>query len=298
MPKKIYYSQPLKYQWNDLYGAQKKNAPYLSGEQIFKILKRNLLLVPETTYEIAVSKQLAISGLELWWRDFKAEVMHIYFLDKQLRDFLMEMPLSDLEGIKKFLHSQGTTADVWHYYSNGKSTQVTYQFALHIPYDSVGYAFSLSLEEEGSIDLYYSLGENGGRMSNKFYADVLKRQDDISRTHANIFRLAINTIAYMKCFPDCVSEGVPQNLFVKNGEPLNKLSVSLQLAEKIKDTDHPTRSRIPHFRRGHFRLLRSDRYAHKKGELIFIADTMVKGKAKTVATSPEIDKFRDDSTED
>lgn len=290
MSRRIYYSKPLKYFWQELYGKQKKLMPFLTNDQIYAILKRDLLNYNAKSYEEAVSKQMAISGLELWRIDARGELVHIYFLNQQLRDFLMETPLSDLEGIKNFLYAQGNVVDVWHTYSNSKTSRISYSFALHIPYESVGYAFSLSLEEDGSIELAYSLDENGGRMSDKFYADVLKQQDEISRIHANIFRLAINTLAYMKCFPECVTDGVPQNLFTRD-ENLNNRNVTLGLAETIVDTGNPSRSRIPHFRKGHFRVLKSDRFTNKKGQIIFIADTMVKGKAKTVALTTEIDKF-------
>lgn len=296
MPKKVYYSKPLKYFWHEVYGVQKNLTPFLTDDQIFVILKRNLLNAPETNYEGAVTKQLAISGLELWRKDAKGELVHIFFLDKHLRDFLMATPLSDLEGIKRFLYEEGKTTDVWHYYSNTKTSRVSFQFALHIPFESVGYAFSLGVEEDGSLELFYSLGENGGRMSDKFYTDVRKQQDESSQIHAKFFRLAINTIAYMNCFPDCVTDGVPQNLFTRD-ENLTIKNVTLQVSDKVKEIDGQPRSRIPHFRSGHFRVLKSDRYTHKKGQVIFIADTMVKGKAKTVETANDLDKFHNNSIE-
>src|SRR5690606_13688017 len=111
---------------------------------------------------------------------------------------------------------KGQTRSVFHLYSNKQSNHIVFQFALHIPYESEGYAFSLSVEEDGSLELYYSLAENGGRMSDKFYKEVNKKKDDISITHSKMFRLAINTIAYMSCFPECVDDGVPENLLIRS----------------------------------------------------------------------------------
>ena len=80
---------------------------------------------------------------------------------------------------------------------------------LHIPYETNGYAFSLSLYEDDSIELYFSHGDQSGRHSNKFYKEGNKQKDDKSFALSKMFRLVINTMAYMKCFPECVSEGIP-----------------------------------------------------------------------------------------
>lgn len=295
MSRKVYYSRPLKYFWKHLYGTQKKLTPDFTDEQVFYSLKRNLLVNPIGNGETQESRQLVISGLELWRTDSKGELLHIFFLDKQLRDFLEDTPLSDLDGIKKFLYENGQSNDVFHTYSNIKSEHTIYKFALHLPYEADGYAFSFSIEEDGAVELYFSQGENGGRMSDKYYTELNKKNDQISLTILKMFRLAINTIAYMKCFPDCVAEGVPNNLFEKSVGKADR-NVTFQLSEKIKDIGNSSISKIPHFRKGHFRLLQSDYFAKKKGEVIFVAETMVKGKAKTVSMSPEIDEFTSNAT--
>lgn len=240
--------------------------------------------------ETSASRSLIIQGLDLWRDDNKGELLHIFFLDKELRNFLQITPLSDLDGIKKFLLAKGQNKEVFHFYSNEKKQTLMFRFALHLPYEADGYAFSLSIESDGSLELYYSLGENGGRMSDKFYADVLKKDDEISNTHSNMFRLAINTIAYMNCFPDCVADGVPKDLFEKSVGKTNK-NITFQLSEQVKDINNSSTSKIPHFRKGHFRLLQSDYFSKKKGQLVFVSETMVKGKAKTVSMSSKTDEF-------
>lgn len=294
MARKVYYSKPLKYFWQHLYGTQKKLTPNFSDDQIFALLRQNILAAPMRAFETPESRGLIISGLELWREDSRGEFLHLFFLDKQLRNFLESTPLSDLEGIKKFLYENGKNNDVIHLYSKEQTKNVVYKFALHLPYESDGYAFSLSLENDGSVELYFSLGENGGRMSDKFYADLHKKVDETSLTISKMFRLAINTIAYMNCFPDCVADGVPKNLFERS-EDKSARNFTFQLSEKIKDNENSQLSKIPHFRKGHFRLLQSDYFTNKKGQIIFVPETMVKGKAKTVSMSTEIDEFRNDN---
>lgn len=290
MAKKVYYSKPLRFFWKQLYGTQKKFTPEFTDEQIYYVLKRNLLSNPLGFNETPESRSLIISGLELWKEDAQGELLHIFFLEKELRNFLERTPLSDLDGIKKFLLENGENREVFHFYSNERQHTLMFKFALHLPYEGDGYAFSLSIESDGSLELYYSLGKNNGRMSDKFYADVLKKDDGISNTHSNMFRLAINTIAYMNCFPDCVADGVPKDYFDYSENKLAR-NLTFQVSEKVKESETAPLSKIPHFRKGHFRLLQSDYFTSKKGQIVFVAETMVKGKAKTISVSENIDEF-------
>ncbi len=257
MGRKVDYGKPLKYFWKHLYGTQKKITPELTDDQIFTVIRNNLLSSPVGAYETSVSRSLAISGWELWRHDCKGSLMHIFFLDKHLRDFLEQTLLSDLAGVKKYLYENGKSTDVFHTYSKETSKSVVYKFALHLPNDADGHAFSLSLESDGSVGLYFSRGENGGRMSDKFYLEVNKKSDEVSLTHSRMFRLAINTIAYMNCFPDCVAEGVPKDLLFERNENRPPSNLTFQVSEKIRAYENLPLSKVPHFRRGHFRLLQS-----------------------------------------
>lgn len=290
MARKVYYSQPLKYFWRHLYGTQKELTPGFTDDQIFYLLRNSLINIPLGIGETQELRCLKISGLEMWRTDSKGELLHIFFLNKELRDFLETTPLSDLKGIKKFLYENGQSIDVLHLYANGRTNNIVYRFAIHLPYEADGYAFSISIEEDGAIELYFSHGENGGRISDKYYGELNKKSDQISLTILRMFRLAINTIAYMNCFPDCVAEGVPKNLFEKSVSKADR-SVTFELSEKIKEISNSPTSKIPHFRKGHFRLLQSDYFANKKGQIVFVAETMVKGKAKTISMSPNTDNF-------
>jgi hypothetical protein len=294
MARKVHYSQPLKYFWKHLYGTQKKLTPELTDEQIFYSLKKNLLESPLGPNETQEERGLVISGLDLWRNDLTGDLLHIFFVDKHLRNFLEDTPLPDLEGIKKFLYKNGEIKDIFRVYSKTKTKHFIYQFALHVPNEANGCAFSLFIEEDGSLELYFSQGENGGRMADKYYIDLNKKEDVISSTILKMFRLAVNTIAYMNCFPDCVADGVPKDLFEKSVKKTDR-NITLKSSDKIRDVDNSPTSKIPHFRKGHFRSLQSDYFSNKKGEIIFVTETMVKGKAKTVSMSDDTEVFVNNS---
>lgn len=290
MAKKIWYSSPLKFFWDELYGKQKRYTPDISNEEIFNILRYNLLSTPLVIGESTESRDLILSGLELWKEDSNGDFLHIFFLEKRLQDFLEKTPLSDLDGIRKYLYENGKNKNVIYFQTKSQSNCVIYSFGLHIPYETNGYAFSISLFENDSMELYFSQGNQNGRLSDVFYKDLNKQKDDTSLSLSKMFRLAINTIAYMKCFPECVAEGVPRISYDRN-EDRSERNVTFKFSEEITDSENTGRSKRPHFRKGYFKVLLSDYYTKKRGQIIFITETMVKGKAKTVSTSTQIEEL-------
>lgn len=289
--KKIGYSSPLRFYWDELYKNQKKIAPLLSDELIFFFLRQKILDSPLLPNESIESRDLIITGLELWREDSKGNLLHIFFLEKYLQNFLENTALSDLEGIRKYLYDNGDKREIIYTKTKSKTNCVNYSFGLHIPDEKNGYAFALSLFENNTIELYFSHGKNNGVLSDKFYTDLNKKMDIQSITLSKMFRLAINTIAYMKCFPECIKDGVPKISFPR-GEDRSDNNVIFKISDIIFDESQTQISKIPHFRKGYFRLLKSDYFTHKKGQLIYISETMVKGKAKTVSKADNIEKFK------
>ena len=78
MAKKIWYSAPLKFFWDELYGTQKKLTPNIPDEHIFRILRYNLLNAPFGQGEITESRDLLLSGLELWKEDSNRDFLHFF----------------------------------------------------------------------------------------------------------------------------------------------------------------------------------------------------------------------------
>ena len=92
-----------------------------------------------------------------------------------------------------------------------------------------------------------------------------------------ITRLAINLISYIYCFPDCLVDGAPHDVKTENNHYLNT-------SEKVLDVTVKAEAGlvIPHFRRGYFKHLTSDFYKNKKGQIVFVHETIVNGTAKTL----------------
>lgn len=81
---------------------------------------------------------------------------------------------------------------------------------------------------------------------------------------------------YMTCFPEQVKDGIPSD--AKRADYARGNAKTIGVSEKVIQRDGPT----PHYRSGHFRLLSSDRYVHKRGQVVFVHGCFVKGQAKTV----------------
>lgn len=89
---------------------------------------------------------------------------------------------------------------------------------------------------------------------------------------------------------------MPNDLFEKSVGRSDR-NFTFQLSEKIKDVDYSPTSKLPHFRKGFFRNLQSDYFTHKKGQFVFVTETMVKAKAKTISMSAEIEVFENKAAE-
>ncbi len=100
----------------------------------------------------------------------------------------------------------------------------------------------------------------------------------------------------MTLYTDYLSEIENRKSQGLHPKPIEDAALVAELVAQITDSENTERSKIPHFRKGHFKMLRSDYYTHKKGQIIYITETMVKGKAKTVSTSTQIEEF-DNNTE-
>lgn len=92
-----------------------------------------------------------------------------------------------------------------------------------------------------------------------------------------ITKIALNLISYIYCFPECLIDGAPHDIKTQNNHYLNT-------SEKIVEAGERSEGGlvIPHFRRGYFKRLRSDFYKNKKGQIVFVHETIVNGVAKTL----------------
>lgn len=115
-----------------------------------------------------------------------------------------------------------------------------------------------------------------------YYTLCIEQFDSKKSEHNWVFNLAMNFLFYINAFPECVIDGVPSD--VKKNPKAKTISLSNKIVSHTT-TEHGFVR--PHFRSGYFRHLNSDYFVNCKGQVRFIASTMVKGKAKTVISKGE-----------
>lgn len=254
-----------------------------------------------TAYQYAMTRptvemqQAAALQLNFWHKDYQGGFLHVWFEDMELYDFLRnDVALKELSGIKQYLSENGDALKERDIYDPSvEYDYVRYDIALHVPNLDDGFAFSLCLMPDNTIAVFFVDDDGTGQIHEREYNIAKSQKGEASVAVERNFRFAVNLIAYMECFPECVREGVPA---VNNEtEYQNKgKNVRLGTSEKILDSEHNGAKR-PHMRKGYFKCLSSEFYTHKRGQIIFVRETMVKSKSKTVNMSDneqKIDEFR------
>jgi hypothetical protein len=122
-----------------------------------------------------------------------------------------------------------------------------------------GRAWLFGLLHEEGVEF---IGDHSGPVSNL---------DTASETR---FRLLFGLSLYCQAFPECVTD--------MTDTPMPWLQGSRTLIGKHELVDAEESRRVsPHYRRGHFRVLRHDRF-NEPGRVVFVKGTFVKGTAHYV----------------
>lgn len=297
MAKKIRYSQPLAGIWDAYQETVRKSKIKVSPKEfIWKWLTPELTN-PFLNNETATDVQTKLLIADMFFLDTEKKFLHLFFVDNYLRDFLMDLPLSDFNGLTDYIIENGEESEDAVLTTMGnnlktgkKSTNIS--FGIHVPYENKyrGYSFSFTYKaKEGKLVFAWLVNQDIGFITKENFSYLEKQTDDRSKTIMSYLRLAVNTIAYMNTFPECIKEGVPE-------EQKEEYSKSIGLAEKVIEITEIEKSGkviVPHFRRGYFKRLTSDFYTKKKGQIIFVSETMVKGTSKTVYTADNLDEMVD-----
>ena len=290
MGKKTKYSQPLSVIW-EAYNKSNKNGNLTPKEFI---LQRMIPQINNPFLSDPTQVQTNILISEMFYADTKKEFLHLYFMDKSLRDFLKDLPIKDFDGLMLSIYEKGLDIEggcvttLGQTFKSGKKEK-SLDFGIHIPYENndKGYAFSFILQpKDKNLIFVWIVGTNSGYISVDQYKSLANDNSENAKTVVEFFQLAVNTIIYMDTFPNCVIDGAPQSL-------KEDYSKRIEIDEKVIDIikSDTTRTVSPHFRRAYFKRLTSDFYTHKKCQTILVKETMVNGKAKTVYTANNLEKM-------
>lgn len=290
MGKKIKYSQPLSVIW-EAYNKSNKNGKLSPKEFIWEWMTPQIKN-PFLSDGTQVQTNILIS--EMFYADTQKEFLHLYFVDKSLRDFLKDLPIKDFDGLMLYILEKGIDIEGGCVTTLGQTLKTgkkekSLEFGIHIPFENKdkGYAFNFIFQpKDKKLIFVWLVGTNSGYISVDQYKNLVNDNSENAKVVVEFFQLAVNTIIYMDTFPNCVINGAPQNL-------KEEYSKKIEIAEKVIDIikSDTTRTVSPHSRRAYFKRLTSDFYTHKKGQTILVKETMVNGKAKTVYTANDLEKM-------
>lgn len=255
-------------EFDSLYKELNRAAPYLSKtekkDEVTRVMVKHRLpnldseQIEKTRSMLPEYIRQFQYYIEVWALSFDIDngIARYYIKDESLFDFFKntEVRKKEVEAILKQLDEEGTLG-LWGIL--GK----TQAYTLCYTKDTSGRHFITILSEEMN------------------YTFCIEELDSKKTGSIEKFYLAMNFLFYIKAFPECVLDGVP---------PSEKKNTNAKVIGTSPKVVHHTTTEhgfiTPHFRSGHFRHLDSDYYTNKKGQIIFVAATMVKGRAKTVLT--------------
>lgn len=272
------YSDPMWKAYKSLPKHAKKNYCFLEFiEEIATTMKERC----PTVIDLALETVLLRSGC--LWR--YAKIDH-YFLDEGVAEFCsssVDKCTRDYFGV---LPSTGMV-DIPNKDGNPMST--TNGIAFHFPTTDKYMQSSIVVipkfffvdqrVSSGSINWEFSatdgsnlvLADPDGKGRNVGDPSPWKHKED--EESKELERLVYGISLYMDAFPDSVVEA----------DNIKKIGHYDGIKKKIRKCEHVSveseRSSSPHWRRGHFRVLTSERYKNKRYQTVFVKGSFVKGRA-------------------
>jgi len=296
MSKKIWWSKCLDEEWKIL--RELCNENNCSKDECFEIIESkfesdmNLAsIIHSTTKKKEAMYNMFINMLLNY--DVHGQILHLYFMDKELRDFLSSCELMDFEDLKSYIVDNGNFYPVADWNGTNKSQIIDFPFCIHVPYEKHGYTFNCQIiKNQFNLVAKHA---NGCMLRENEYKALLniptEKRSEFQNEKIKLYRLAFNTIAYINCFKDYVKDGVPDVSIDKSERKLKQNGKIIEISKELHEEIEFCRKNPvipPHIRRGHFMYLKDKRYTNKRGELVWRNPCMVKGKAKTVFTHENI----------
>lgn len=288
--RKNIFSKPLWRYWNYFHERTKnKNISYDDFFHLIRdeISQNNLFISKE-------EKMCHILLWDLWYSDAKKEIRHIFFEEKELKDFLLGVKLRYFDEIKQYIFNNGETNKGILLNSKLKSLEEQeskeLKFALHVPYENEknGFAFHIILLANGSFQFLWLHGEKSGCFDEYNYLRGKLDEENLSN-----LQLAFNVLSYINTYPDCVRKGVPSRFSdaeIKEGYVLEISDTILNNKSLLKTGE---RKISAHPRSAYFKVLKSDFYKpENRGKMILVRETFINGKAETLLTADNLSKFK------
>lgn len=221
-------------------------------------------------YDIGRSDEFAdniiafVFGAQLFQQIYlKNDFSHIFIDSIELYTFLKSTELKSVENLRDMLLDMG-------------NKNIINRFgAIYYP-DKTKKTFFYSIQDNFT-GMYLTDGDIAGVVPFTSVAHFTRPIKDIPLFNHEYTRMFFNFILYIDCFPDSILNSPPDDV-KKQYAPYISKCFTIKTDESLIDRAGVT----PHFRRGHFRVLRSEVFKKKRFQTVFVRSSFVKGHAKTV----------------
>lgn len=242
-------------------------------------------------------KLINFQNLRLLACDLDHRMIHFYFNEQILCDYLKDMKLKHFDDIVTVIKNYGMYFLGQLIHNDGSFPCHNFPeigFSIDVPYKKYGYAFIVTIANDDKIQISCSYDYDKFVIINEYqylsHSEKKEKNPEIEKV-MQLFRLAINIIFYVEHYPELVLDGVPNQL-ESTATEREETSFQVVTCEIFKEVENLKRQGYivkPHARSGYWKVLRSDFYTpEKRGSSIHVSPTMVKGNSSTVLTHENI----------
>ncbi len=257
----------------------------MNVDQYLELFASQIMDDPETFKNIAAPPDLFAPEMRFVRILLENKYTHYFINDYSLYRFLLNMKTEKEINILYALHEEVITGDVEIKVANHPSIPndkgVIASGLIYLPdknIRSVGFMIAKGSKYGNGI-FYVSNGEV--QACKPIIDEIVNFEHSINNNSTEptktMFHLVTNFLLYMKCFPDSILNSPPDDV-KKQYAPYISRCFTIKTDESLIDRAGVT----PHFRRGHFRVLRSEVFKKKRFQTVFVHSSFVKGHAKTV----------------
>lgn len=221
-------------------------------------------------------------GLDVLYRIVTGDALHIFLDTEALFEFLRSTAVKDVAPVGRFLTQFGVYRDAAQMnaarellpmYSGAHPPKQAPGFVLYAAFHHrrltiPSYLYALAAHEDGAVWRLYWLDD-----------ERIHQQNPLERPDSDAYRLIVNLCHYISHFGDCVREAPPED-HLDGWRPRKRY----RLVSHPEVVEHGVVS--PHFRSGHWRVLRDEYFTHKRGESVWIHESFVRGEPITVLDDP------------
>lgn len=206
---KVKYSSVLEMCWK-MYSKHKQQMPERSTEEIYSLIHDRYESMKQASQE-SLSSIASLRAWELWYSDYKKEFLHIFFIDNILKEILENIKIK-VDNVKDFVKEKGIPEIMWNNEYNANIEAKVFFFGIHLPHIRNGYAFKLMLYDNKLNVICIRDDVGGFEIDEKAYLFFTKKNEKAAERKIKMFQLCINTILYMDCYPECIIQGVPDDI--------------------------------------------------------------------------------------